>query len=79
MLAISPLAERDNVILIDPLDCDEQLAALPKNSFCVAKKTEDLGINNALHAIKHKNLPAAIIYFNGDPFPDKVAKATKDT
>lgn len=79
LLAIADKAQKDDVLLIDPLDCDDQLAALPKNTFCIAKRTEDLGIRNALHAIKHKNFPAAIIYFDGDPFPAKVAQATKDT
>ena len=61
MIAVAPLAEKDNVLLINPLDCDEELAALPKNSFCVAKKTEDLGITTAQHALSHYNFPAAII------------------
>lgn len=78
LIAISQQAERDGVLLINTLDCDDELAALPRNSFCVAKRTEDLGVINAKHALDHKNLPAGIIYFNSDPFMPKVAKSTHD-
>lgn len=77
--AIAAKAAQDNVLLLDTLDCDDELAALPQNVFCIAKRTEDLGIRNAQNAIKNHEQPAAIIYFDGDPFPVKVAKATKKT
>ena len=79
MLAVAPLAQRDGVLLLNPLDCDDELAALPSNSFCVAKRTEDLGIMNARHALAHQNVPSAIFYQEGDPFMPKVARASKDT
>lgn len=79
LFATARRAQADNVILVDPLDCDDAIAALPQNVFCVAKRTEDLGIQNARHALKHGNTPAAIIYFDGDPFPQKVAQTTKQT
>ncbi|RIL10396.1 MAG: hypothetical protein DCC75_04465 [Proteobacteria bacterium] len=78
-LALAQKAQKDGVLLINPLDCDEELAALPENCFCVAKRSEDLGIENARHILKHKNSPTAILYFNEDPFGPKVAAATKDT
>lgn len=77
--AVARNAERDGVLLLDPLDCDDELAALPQNTFCIAKRTEDLGIQNAQHAISKQHSPAAIIYFEGDPFPIKVAESTKRT
>jgi ABC-type branched-subunit amino acid transport system substrate-binding protein len=79
MLSLAPQAERDDIILIDPLDCDEELAALAKNSFCMAKTTELLGVLNAKAAIENADDPAAIIYRDGDPFAPKVAQATRDT
>jgi branched-chain amino acid transport system substrate-binding protein len=76
LFAISKSAERSGALLIDPLDCDDQIAALPKNVVCVAKKSEDLGFTNADYAA-HKNLiPAALIYFEGDPFMGTVARAS---
>lgn len=78
MLALAPRAEKDSVLLFDPLDCDDDLAALPQNSFCVAKKTEDMGIVDARHAWKRGFMSAGIIYVDGDPFLPKVAQSTKD-
>jgi branched-chain amino acid transport system substrate-binding protein len=72
-------AQKDNVILIDTLDCDDEIAALQENIFCVSKKTEDLAITGALYAVKRKDGPAAILYFDGDPFMPKVAKITRET
>lgn len=77
VLAIAERAERDNVVIIDPVDCDEQLAALPKNIFCIAKKTEDLGIKNAQVVVRRKEGPTAILYADGDPFMPKVAQSMK--
>ena len=39
--ALANQAERDGVLLLNPLDCDEAIAKLPSNSLCIAKKTED--------------------------------------
>ena len=77
-MALANRAKEDGVVSIDTLDCDDELAALPENIFCVAKRTEDLGILGAQHAIRSRHLPAAIIYAEGDPFTPKVAKAAYD-
>lgn len=77
MLALASEAEKDNVLLINPLDCDEELAKLPKNSFCIAKRTEDLGSKLAKHVVKNKLGPTAIVYYEGDPFKPKTAEAAK--
>ncbi len=77
MLALAKDAEKDNVLLVNPLDCDEELAKLPKNSFCIAKRTEDLGSKLADHIVKNKLGPTAIVYYEGDPFKPKTADAAK--
>ena len=79
MLALAEQAQKDNVVLIDTLDCDAELAALPKNIFCVTKRTEDLAMRAASHAVGKKLRSAAILYYDGDPFMPKVAKVTKQT
>ena len=76
LFAIAQNAARTNALLIDPLDCDDEIAKLPKNVVCVAKKTEDLGVTNANYAIEKQLLPAAFIYFEGDPFMGTAAKAS---
>lgn len=72
LFAISELAEKDQVLLIDPLDCDEDIAKLPANTFCIAKMTEDLPLAIIDDIVKEKLLPVGIIYFGGDSFPVKM-------
>lgn len=79
LFALSPLAERDDVVLIDPLDCDEEIAKLPPNTLCIAKTTEDLGRLEAEEVLRRKSFPVATIYFDGDPFMGTVAKVAKAT
>lgn len=76
--ALANQAERDGVLLLNPLDCDEAIAKLPSNSLCIAKKTEDLGITIAEAAIKDGTTPSALIYFENDPFMGTAAKASQD-
>ncbi len=76
LFAVAKDAQRNGVVLIDPLDCDDSIANLPENVFCVAKKSEDLGITNADGALANGFLPAAFIYYDGDPFMGTVAKSS---
>ena len=76
LFAISKSAEKNGALLIDPLDCDDAIAKLPRNVVCIAKKTEDLGYTNADYAISKQLLPAAFIYFNGDPFMGRATEAS---
>jgi branched-chain amino acid transport system substrate-binding protein len=75
IFALAEQAQRDNVLLIDPLDCDESIAKLPENVVCIAKRTEDLGIESANYAKSQGAIPSAIIYFDGDPFMGAVAES----
>jgi hypothetical protein len=43
LFSIAPLAQKSGVILITPLDCDEDIAKLGENVLCVAKLTEHFG------------------------------------
>lgn len=78
LFAISPKASVDKTILIDPLDCDEDIARLPSNVFCVAKMSEDFGRTVSEFLAKEENSPAAVVYWSGDAFSVKVAKSIKD-
>jgi branched-chain amino acid transport system substrate-binding protein len=77
LFAVAPLAEKDGVILIDPLDCNEEIARLPANTFCFAAMTEKIGAQNAALAHAHHDLPAAIIYFHDDPFMGTLGTSTR--
>lgn len=43
IFTLAPRAERDDVLLIDTLDCNEDIAALPGKVFCLASRTESIG------------------------------------
>ena len=75
LFALADRAENDGVLIIDTLDCDEKIAALNRNIFCIAKTTESLGINLAEQILSKKSLPTALIYFDGDPFMGTLAQS----
>ena len=77
LFAIAPHAVHDGVILIDPLDCDGNIGALPRNIICVAKISEDLGYVMADHVLRRNESPVGVIYYDGDAFMGVVAKALK--
>lgn len=79
LFSLSPKAQKDGVLLIDPLDCDERIAALPENTLCITKRTEDLGRINAEHAISKNAFPAGVLYHDGDPFMGLATEATSKT
>lgn len=79
LFAVSPQAERDRVLLIDPLDCNEEVAKLPPNTLCVAAMTEGIGQLNARVALKNNHRRPAILYFEDDPFMATVAKSSTET
>jgi branched-chain amino acid transport system substrate-binding protein len=67
VFALKEQAKRDNVIIIDPLDCNSELANLNDNIFCLATDSEDIARVLAKEAdINSENV--GIVYFNGDTF-----------
>ena len=77
LFAVAQQAQRDDALLIDTLDCDEAIAKLPANTFCIAKLTEDMGRANADDMLARGLTPAAFIYHDADPFMPTAAKATQ--
>jgi branched-chain amino acid transport system substrate-binding protein len=68
IFALGEQAQQDGIIIVDTLDCDQGLAQLGENVFCIAPRTEDKA-----HAIakQTKTLGAqkvGILYNNGDTF-----------
>lgn len=78
LFAVADRAEKDGVLLLDPLDCDEDIAKLPSNTLCVAKKTEDFGKHVAQAVSERGELPTGVLYFENDPFPLKAANSFRD-
>lgn len=67
----------DNTLVIDTLDCDQNIAELPNNYICISKLTEDLGEVVAQVAFDRNETPAGYIYYESDPFMGIVARASK--
>lgn len=58
IFTLAPRAERDGVLLIDTLDCNDDIAALPGSVFCLASRTESIGetIYQAIQQQKGKKI-----------------------
>lgn len=77
LFALADRAQKDDVLLIDPLDCDEEIAKLPENVLCITKMTEDLGAANADRLLRIDAFPAGILHYDGDPFMGIASQATE--
>ncbi len=78
LFSIAELAQKAGVLLIDPLDCDEDIAKLPENVICIAKLTEYFGHQLADDMVARDALPAGVLYYTSDAFPVKVTEALKN-
>ncbi len=78
LFALKDAIERDKILMIDTLDCDQEIAKIEaRNIFCLSKGTEDLGEVIAKAVIKRNLSKVSFIYFDGDPFMGTVANSTK--
>jgi branched-chain amino acid transport system substrate-binding protein len=66
------------VIVIDPLDCNTELAELNENIFCLATETESIGESLADYMVGQNKMTAGIMYSTKDSFMNLVAKAFED-
>ena len=74
---MAPQALRDRVLIVDPLDCNDEVSKLPASVVCVAAMTDEIGRLNAQMAIQSGSKRGAILYFADDPFMSTVAKSTE--
>ena len=75
VMAVSEKAKNDNVLVVDALDCDKDIAALSENVFCVAKETTDLADVIANYAISKGYKNIGIIHSTVDNFMQSVSDA----
>ncbi|HLC33187.1 MAG TPA: ABC transporter substrate-binding protein [Candidatus Nanoarchaeia archaeon] len=68
VFALADQAEKDNVLLFDPLDCNSVLAELSKNVFCLATDTESLAAVLVQQAEIRQIKSVGIIHWNSDQF-----------
>lgn len=79
MFALADKAEQDNVIIIDPLDCNNTIAELNDNMFCLATDSESLAkvLSTAVSDLGLNKV--AIMNFNSDLFMPLVHDIFIDT
>ncbi len=66
-----------STVLVNPLDCNEEIAKQGENVFCVATLTESISRVIADHILAQKNTPTAIIYDDHHPFMTIVMNGIK--
>jgi ABC-type branched-subunit amino acid transport system substrate-binding protein len=77
VFTIADRAKEDNVIVIDPLDCNNDLAALNENVFCLATETESIGTSLADHLLNNNQTKAGLLFSTKDNFMSLVAQTFK--
>jgi branched-chain amino acid transport system substrate-binding protein len=75
VFAVADQAKADGVVIIDPLDCNKDLASASKNIFCIATETESIGTSLAQNLSNNGGKKAAVMYSTKDSFMSIVANA----
>lgn len=68
VFAVSEQAVEDEVVVIDPLDCNDQLAGSSKTVFCIATDSESIAQVLADDANSKNFSTIGLIYWNSDAF-----------
>ncbi|MFH1650449.1 MAG: ABC transporter substrate-binding protein [Candidatus Woesearchaeota archaeon] len=78
VFALAERAKEDGVIIIDPLDCNELIASLNENVFCLATASETIADVIAESANTNQDNKIGILYWNNDQFMPYVASVLKE-
>ncbi|MFA6160242.1 MAG: ABC transporter substrate-binding protein [Parcubacteria group bacterium] len=73
VFAVAQKAKNDGVLVVDSLDCDQNLAGLSDNVFCIAKETKDLADVIADYAVEKGYKNIGILHSTTDNFMPSVA------
>lgn len=77
LFAVRDLAKADGVVIINPLDCNKEVAGASKNVFCLATETESIGVSLAKNMLANKKYSAGIMYSTKDTFMAIVSNSFK--
>lgn len=70
-------AVRDGALVIDPLDCNEDIAALPENTLCLATKTESISAAFAQHILAQHTSVVLLLVEESDGWMQLIARHTR--
>lgn len=78
IFATAAQAVRDQVLVIDPLDCNEEIARLPENTLCLATKTESISKAFSDHIIANKVKSVLLLVEESDGWMQLIAENTRE-
>ena len=78
VIATGNKAVKDDVIVINPLDSNNDLAVLPENTFSIATESESIGRIIAEEIASKKEFPVAVLCDNANPFMVLVSNILKE-
>jgi branched-chain amino acid transport system substrate-binding protein len=67
VFAVAKRALQDNVLIFDTLDCNDDIASLPANIFCLATRTESIA-ENFVQNLKHTR-PGSVLILHEEEDP----------
>jgi branched-chain amino acid transport system substrate-binding protein len=77
LFAVMDKAAKDGVVIINPLDCNKEVANASTNIFCLATETESIGTSLANQMLSEGKKTAGIMYSTKDTFMAIVTNAFK--
>ena len=77
VFAVAEKAKTDGVLIVDSLDCDQDLADLPENIFCIAKETKDLADVIGDYAVEKGYKNIGVLHSTVDNFMPSVSDLFK--
>ncbi len=75
VFAVADRAQKDGIIIIDPLDCNKDVAMAKKNVFCIATETESIAYALADNLISQGKNKAGVMFSTKDNFMSLVKDA----
>jgi branched-chain amino acid transport system substrate-binding protein len=79
LFAVKDQAVKDGVLIINPLDCNKDVANASNNIFCLATETESIGEVLAKQMLAEGKKSAGVMYSTKDIFMSLVADAFRKT
>ena len=72
-------ARRDDVLMIDTLDCNDDIAALPENTLCIATWTGSIAEGFVANIVQRKIDQTLILVEDSDPWMQFIAERTAES
>lgn len=78
VFATAERAKKDGIVIVNPLDCNEEIAKLADHTFCIATQSESVGVAIADRILKMEKHKTAVLFDQQNPFMVVVEKIISD-